>query len=117
VIKMADPTLIALLLAGGLLSVTPAYAGTSVAPPPALAVQSPPRLAAVPGSPVLYGPREPYTLFVYRGRYYSFHRGTWFLAAGPGNAWKVIATDRVPNAVLVVPAEYYKIPPSPSTTH
>ncbi len=114
---MADPTLIALLLAGGLLSVTPAYAGTSVAPPPALAVQSPPRLAAVPGSPVLYGPREPYTLFVYRGRYYSFHRGTWFLAAGPGNAWKVIATDRVPNAVLVVPAEYYKIPPSPSTTH
>ncbi len=84
---MADPTLIALLLAGGLLSATPAHAGTSVASPPTLAVQSPPRLVAVPGSPVLYGPREPYTLFVYRGRYYSFHRGTWFLAAGPGNAF------------------------------
>jgi len=114
---VAEPTLIALLLAGGLFSATPAHAGTSVAPPPTLAVQSPPRLTAVPGSPVLYGPHEPYTLFVYRGRYYSFYRGTWFLAAGPGNVWKVIATDRVPDPVLAVPTTYYKILPAPSKIH
>ena len=114
---VAAPTLIAVLLTGGLFSATPAHAATSVEPPPALAVQSPPRLTAVPGSPVLYGPREPYTLFVYRGRYYSFHRGSWFLAAGPGNSWKVIATDRVPDPVRAVPAAYYRIPPSPSKTH
>jgi hypothetical protein len=112
----AEPTLISLLLTA-LLSAAPAQAGTSVAPPPVLAVQSPPRLVAVPGSPVLYGPRESYTLFVYRGRYYSSHRGAWFLAAGPGNAWKVIATDRVPDPVLAVPPAYYRIPPSSSKTH
>lgn len=109
--------MLALLLAGGLLSATPAHAGTSVAPPPTLAVHSPPRLVAVPGSPILYGPREPYTLFVYGGRYYRFHRGTWSLAAGPGNTWKVIATDRVRDPVLAVPVTYYKISRSPSKTH
>jgi hypothetical protein len=115
---VADPTLIALLLASALLSATPAHAGTSVAPPPTLAVQSPPRLVAVPGTPVLYGPREPYTLFAYAGSYYSFHRGSWFRSAGPGNAWTAIATARVPDPVLAVPAAYYKISPSPpSKTH
>lgn len=112
---MTETTLIALLLAGGLLAAAPAPAdvniGTSVAPPPTLVVPSPPRLVAVPGRPVFYGPSEPYTLFVYGGRYYSFHRGTWFLAAGPGTVWSRIATARVPHPVLAVPTAYYKIPP------
>jgi hypothetical protein len=118
---MTETTLIALLLTGGLVPVAPAHAdvniGTSVAPPPALVVPSPPRLVAVPGSPVFYGPSEPYDLFVYGGRYYSVRSGTWFLAAGPGTLWSIIATDRVPSPVLAVPTAYYKIPPEWGKTH
>ena len=116
---MPEPTLIALLLAGSLLSVAPAHTvnvGTSVAPPPALVVTSPPRLVAVPGSSVFYAPSETHTLFVYRGRYYSFHRGTWFLAAGPGNVWSIIPSDRGPSPVLAVPTAYYTIPPEQGKT-
>ena len=112
---MTETTLIALLLAGGLFSASPAHAdvnvGINVAPPPVLAVASPPHLVAVPGSPVFYGPNANYNLFVYGGRYYSFHSGTWFFAASSGGSWSIIATERVPRPVLAVPATYYKIPP------
>ena len=91
---MTETTLIALLLAGGLFSASPAHAdvnvGINVAPPPVLAVASPPHLVAVPGSPVFYGPNANYNLFVYGGRYYSFRSGTWFFAASPGGSWSII---------------------------
>ena len=112
---MTETTLVALLLAGGLLAPAPAHAdvniGINVAPPPAFVVASPPRLVAVPGSPVFYGPSANYNVFIYGGRYYSFHGGTWFVAASPGSSWSIIATNRVPQPVLAVPATYYKIPP------
>ena len=47
----------------------------------------------------------------YGGRYYSWHHGTWFFAAGPGGAWSILATERVPKPVLAVSTSYYKIPP------
>ncbi len=112
---MTETTLVALLLAGRLLAPAPAHAdvniGINVAPPPAFVVASPPRLVAVPGSPVFYGPSANYNLFIYGGRSYSFHGGTWFVAASPGSSWSIIATNRVPQPVLAVPATYYKIPP------
>ena len=117
---MTETTLVALLLAGGLLAPAPAITGVNgvnVAPPPALVVASPPRLVAVPGSSVFYGPSEPYNLFVYGGRYYSFHSGTWFIAAGPGTLWSTIATDRVPSPVLAVPTVYYKTPTEERKPH
>ncbi len=112
---MTETTLIALLLVGGLFGPAPAHAdvniGIDVAPPPALVVASPPRLVTVPGSPVFYGPSANYNLFVYAGRHYSLHGGTWFIAASSGSSWGIIATNRVPQPVLAVPATYYKIPP------
>jgi len=112
---MTETTLVALLLAGRLLAPAPAHAdvniGINVAPPPAFVVASPPRLVAVPGSPVFYGPSANYNLFIYGSRSYSFHGGTWFVAASPGSSWSLIATNRVPQPVLAVPATYYKIPP------
>jgi len=112
---MTETTLLTLLLAGGLLAPAPAHAGVNVginvAAPPALVVAAPPHLVAVPGSPVFYGPGANYNLFVHGGRYYSFHGGTWFVAANPGSSWSIIATNRVPEPVLAVPATYYKKPP------
>ena len=100
---MPETALIPLLLAGSLLA--PASAPTDVNTGMSNAPQtlaSAPRLVAVPSSPVFHAPHEPYTLLAYAGHYYRLHRGIWFRSTGPGNAWRLIATDRVPNAVLAI---------------
>ena len=102
---MPETALITLLLAGSLLAPAPAPAGAAVAPE---ALASPPHLVVVPGSSVFHAPHEPYTLLAYAGHYYRLHRGIWFRSTGPGNAWRLIATDRVPNAVLAVPPTFAK---------
>lgn len=82
-----------------------------VAPPPAIVVASPPEIVAVPGSAVYYAPAASYNLFVYGGLYYSFHNGSWFVAAGPRAPWTVVAAGAVPSPVLAVPVTYYRVPP------
>jgi len=80
-------------------------------PPPRVVVASPPPAVLVPGTPVQLVPTASFNLFLYGGYYYSFHNGAWFVAAGPGAPWTVIAAEVVPRPVIAVPAKYYKIPP------
>lgn len=82
-----------------------------VAPPPMVVVTSPPQVVAIPGSQVYYAPGASYNLFVYGGLYYSFHNGSWFVAAGPHAEWTVIGPNLVPPPVLAVPVTYYRVPP------
>ncbi len=70
-----------------------------------------PSVVVVPGSQVQHVPSASFNLFVYHGRYYSFHNGSWFIATGPGAPWKVVAFDAVPTPVRAVPVKHYKIPP------
>jgi hypothetical protein len=81
----------------------------SVSPPAAIA--APPRVVSIEGSRVFYAPASSYNLFIYDGRYYSFHNGVWFVAAGAGSRWTFVASTAVPPAVLAVPVSYYRIPP------
>ena len=74
-------------------------------------VATPPQLVVVPGSPVFYAPGVEMNFFAYGGRYYSFHRGGWFVATKHGGRWVAVAPGQVPQPVLAVPASYYKIPP------
>ena len=99
---MTETTLIAILLTGGLLAGAAEPRDSNVVAPPALVVAAPPRLAAIPNSPVLYGPNASYTLLAYGGRYYSFHNGAWFFATGPGSSWHSIESTRVPMPVRAV---------------
>jgi hypothetical protein len=114
------------VVASGLFVATPAAAdGAKVAvkiatppPPPGVVVSAgPPPLAVapttvvVPGSSVMYVPNASFNLFVYSGRYYSLHNGTWFYAPGYKGPWTVVGSDRVPQPVLAVPVTYYKVPP------
>ena len=80
-----------------------------VAPPPI--VLAPPPLVVVPGTPVHHVPTASFNLFVHGGRYYSFHNGAWFVAAGPRAPWTVVTIDALPPAVRAVPATHYKVPP------
>jgi hypothetical protein len=74
-------------------------------------IGAPPRVVAVPGTPVYHVPSMPYNYFVYAGHYYLFHEGMWLSAASYNGPWTVIALERVPQPILGVPVEYYKRPP------
>jgi hypothetical protein len=85
-----------------------------VAPP---RVVTTPQVVAVPSSSVFYAPQANFNLFVYSGRYYSFHAGLWFQATTHNGPWVIVAAERVPRAVLAVPVAYYKIPPGQAKKH
>jgi hypothetical protein len=116
---MSKRSLLAIMLAGVSvgLAVTPALGQVSVGihvsvpPPPKIVLPAPPPVVVVPHSPVSYVPSVDFNLFVYGGRYYTFHDGAWFHAQSHRGPWVFLATERVPKPVVGVPVSYYKIPP------
>ena len=84
-----------------------------VAPPPRpVVVAEPPQVVVVPGSHVYYAPYADFDLFVYGGRFYRFHDGHWFIAAGPAMAR--VEVCRGPARAAAGPRSprpYYKIRP------
>jgi hypothetical protein len=109
--------LLALILAAAVFAPLAAQAGVNVdvniglpAPPP-IVVASPPRVVVVPGSPVSYAPDASVNLFVYGGRYYTFHQGSWFVGPKHSGPWTFIAVERVPAPVVAVPVKYYRVAP------
>jgi hypothetical protein len=79
--------------------------------PPPIVLRAPPPVVVVPNSPVSYVPSVNYNLFVYSGRYYTFHDGAWFYANRHSGPWTFMPTERVPRPVIGVPVTYYKVPP------
>lgn len=88
-----------------------AAGGGAPAPPPPFPVQSPPVSVLIPGTAVHHVPSASFNLFIYGGRYYSFHNGAWFSGPSNNGPWALMTTDRVPKPVLGVPLKYYKVPP------
>ncbi len=80
-------------------------------PPPAYVVEAPPQLVVVPGTPVYYAPSLNVNFFAYGGRYYTHHKGAWFVATTYSGPWTFIAVERVPQPVFAVPVAYYKVKP------
>src|SRR5262245_56233748 len=85
--------------------------GIPVPPPPSIVLPAPPPVVVVPNTQVSYAPSVDFNLFVYGGRYYTFHDGSWFYATRHSGPWVFIPTERVPRPVIGVPATYYKVPP------
>jgi hypothetical protein len=111
-------TVIALAVSSLVVSASVALAGdvnvrVGVAPPPV--VLAPPPLVVVPGSRVHNVPSADFNLFVYQGRYYSFHNGAWFVAAGHRAPWTVISIETLPAPVRAVPVSSYKVAPGHAT--
>ena len=96
------------------LGTEPAAADVSVkiniGPPPVI-FAAPPRVVVVPQTPVYQVPDTTFNVFVYGGRYFSFHDGAWFVAASHGGPWAFVPRDQMPRPVLAVPVKYYKVPP------
>src|SRR5262245_13533699 len=87
------------------------HIGIPVPPPPRIVLPAPPAVVVVPNTQVSYAPNVDFNLFVYGGRYYTFHDGSWFYATRHSGPWAFIATERVPRPVVGVPMKYYKVPP------
>jgi hypothetical protein len=85
-----------------------------VAAPPPVVIQAPPQLVVVPGTPVYHAPGLNYNYFVYGGRHYVFHNGAWSYATTYNGPWISIALEHVPQPVLAVPVQYYRVPPGRS---
>jgi hypothetical protein len=78
---------------------------------PPVIVTTPPQLAVVPGTSVYYAPGAPANLFFYKSRYYTLVDNVWSTAPAYNGPWVVIQMGKVPQSILTVPVEYYKIPP------
>ena len=112
---------VGLSLAAGALSTPVAQAGVNVnvnvgvpvPPPPVIVAPAPPRVVVVPGSPVYYAPDGNVNLFLYGGRYYTFHEGHWFMGPKHNGPWTFVSVDHVPAPVVAVPARYYRVAPAP----
>jgi hypothetical protein len=78
-----------------------------------LPLPAPPRLIVVPQVPaVQYVPAPaPGNMFFYNGQYWAFVSGGWYVSGSYAGPWIVVAPQFVPRAVLLVPVEYYHVPP------
>src|SRR3989454_10444692 len=85
--------------------------GVPMPAPPRIVLPAPPPVVVVPNTPVSYVPSVNFNLFVYSGRYYTFHDGSWFQAKSHSGPWAFIATEHVPRPVIAVPVTYYRVPP------
>jgi hypothetical protein len=73
---------------------------------------APPRLVIVPEvRAVQYVPTVNANLFFYGNQYWAFHGGSWHVSSGHAGPWIVVAPQVVPRPVLMVPVEYYRVPP------
>src|SRR5262245_22398573 len=111
-------TVVALAVSSLVVSGSAALAGDTngrVGVPPPPVVLAPPPLVVVPGSQVHNVPSADFNLFVFQGRYYSFHNGAWFVAAGHRAPWTVISIETLPAPVRAVPVSSYKVPPGHAT--
>jgi hypothetical protein len=110
---MRKTVVLQVVIALAVLAAVPAAAQVSmsinVGPP--IIFPAPPRVVVIPQSPVTYVPDTTYNVFVYGGRYYSFHEGAWFMAPSHGGPWAFVPVEQVPRPVIGVPVRYYKVPP------
>ncbi len=73
---------------------------------------APPRLVVVPEvRAVQYVPAAPANIFFYNGQYWAFANGGWHVSSGYNGPWIVVAPHFVPRPVLLVPVNYYHVPP------
>jgi hypothetical protein len=75
---------------------------------------APPKLIIVPQVPTVKyvpTPAGPGNFFFYNGQYWAFASGGWHVSAGYNGPWVVVGPQFVPRPVLMVPVEYYHVPP------
>jgi len=107
------PALITALLAlAAALSASAVPARAQVHVDIGIRLPAPPHLVVVPEvRTVQYVPSVSANLFFYGSQYWVFHNGGWYVSRGYNGPWVVAAPQIVPRPVLLVPVQYYRVPP------
>jgi hypothetical protein len=95
-------------------TVTQAQAQVQVHVDIGIHLPAPPRLIVVPQVPTVQyvpAPAAPSNLFFYNGQYWAFAGGGWYVSGGYNGPWVVVGPQFVPRPVLLVPVQYYHVPP------
>ena len=74
---------------------------------------APPQVVVVPQVPAVRyvpAPTAP-NVFIYSGQYWAFANGGWYVSSGYNGPWIVVQPQFVPRPVLLVPVQYYHVPP------
>ena len=72
----------------------------------------PPPLVVVPEVPAVhYVTTGPANLFFYGGQYWIFSNGGWYMSRAYNGPWVGVTPHYVPRPVLLVPVQYYRVPP------
>jgi len=102
------PPLVVALLA--LVMVMPAHAQIHI--DIGIHLPAPPQLVVVPEvRAVQYVPATSGNLFFYGGQYWAFVNSSWHVSAGYNGPWIIVAPRFVPRPILLVPVQYYHVPP------
>lgn len=72
---------------------------------------APPQLVPVPATPVMYAPSVGANYFFYGSEYYVFANGGWYVSPRHNGPWTLLAPEFVPRPILMVPVQYYRVPP------
>jgi hypothetical protein len=75
---------------------------------------SPPQLVIIPQVPAVRyvpAPAAPGNLFAYNGQYWAFANDGWYVSAGYNGPWVSVNPQFVPRPILLVPVQYYHVPP------
>ena len=101
-ISVAAKTLVVMfgaMLMSGILA-TPAFAevniNVNIGAPPAVVVQERPTMIYLAEPAMYVAVGVPYDIFFMSGRYYYFHGGNWFFAAGYGGPWVHVVHTSLP---------------------
>src|SRR6185295_19876157 len=60
---------------------------------------------------VRYVPAASANLFFYGGKYWAFANDGWYKSTGYNGPWTGVTPSVVPRSVLLVPVNYYRVPP------
>jgi hypothetical protein len=71
----------------------------------------PPQLVPVPATAVMYAPGVGANYFFYGSEYYVFANGGWYVSPRHNGPWVLVAPEFVPRPILMVPIQYYRVPP------
>lgn len=110
------------LIAAGLFSIpviflpTIGRAGPPLVPPPlplpAIKLLAPPQVVVIPGTYVYFPPDVDADLLFYHGYWYRPYEGRWYRGPHYNGPWGFVSPNRVPRALINLPREYRRIPPS-----
>ncbi|HEY2387157.1 MAG TPA: hypothetical protein VGK30_09360 [Candidatus Binatia bacterium] len=93
------------------------HVGIAIPPPPVVTFESEPQVVVVPQTQVYYVPGLDYDFYRFGGWWYVNRDGYWYSSRSYHGPFGPIAFERVPHAIVAIPASYHHHPIHPAHWH